>query len=68
MHMTMQERKKLLQRMEHTETNGNKLVWKHLSSSRKVKQTIIMNLSPQPKKEQCKQYKEKLTKELGRSN
>jgi hypothetical protein len=26
MHMTMQERKKLLQRMEHTETNGNKLV------------------------------------------
>ena len=67
MQMTMQERKKLLQRMEHRNQ------WKQVSlKALEFFTEIETNSNADPnmttKKEQCKQYKKKLTKELGRSN
>jgi ATP-dependent phosphoenolpyruvate carboxykinase len=68
MHMTMQERFFLLQHMEYTNQ------WKQVSLKAlgffMEKET---NTNPEPimtttKREQCKQYKRKLTKEPGRSN
>ena len=66
MNMTMQERKKLLQRMEHRKH------WKQVSlKALEFFTENEINNKSEPilkKKEQCVQYKKKLTKELGRSN
>ena len=66
MHMAMQERKNLLQRMDYInqriQISLKALEFFTENETNKNFEPIIKT------KEQCKQYKRKLSKELGRSN
>ena len=67
MHMTMQERKNLLQRMEHR-NQWKQVSMKALEFFTEIETNNHSDPTMTEKKEQCKQYKKKRIKEQGRSN
>ena len=67
MQMTMQERKNLLQRMEHR-NQWKQVSLKALEFFTEIETNNNSNQTMTTKKEQCKQYKKKLTKKQGQSN